>query len=108
MHRKDVTGTLDECTKDSTDDNNPLNDMGGIYHHGSGGIGRAFGSINANNVSIGGLVGMLFAEVIALFASPKKPVNLPATKKVKVDIGHITSGHTPSGDRNPKGNKTVF
>ena len=25
-----------------------------------------------------------------------------------MDIGHITSGHTPNGDRNPKGNKTVF
>ena len=43
VSRKDPTGTLEECTKDSSDDNNPLNDMGGVYHGGAGGgIWRAF------------------------------------------------------------------
>ena len=43
VSRKDPTGMLEECTKDSSDDNNPLNDMGGVYHGGAGGgIWRAF------------------------------------------------------------------
>ena len=37
VFRKDIAGTLDECTKDSSNDNNPLNDMGGIHHGGVGG-----------------------------------------------------------------------
>ena len=35
--RKDITGTWDVVNKDSTDDNNPLNDLGGLYHGGAGG-----------------------------------------------------------------------
>ena len=37
VYRKDIAGTWDVCTKDSTDDNNPLNDIGGVYHGGAGG-----------------------------------------------------------------------
>ena len=37
VYRKDTAGTWDVCTKDSADDNNPLNDMGGVYHGGTGG-----------------------------------------------------------------------
>ena len=38
----------------------------------------------------------------------KKPTNLPSWKKLKVDTGHILSGHTAGGSRNPNGNKTIF
>ena len=43
VYRIDISGTTDVCTKDSSEDNNPLNDMGGIYHGGAGGgIWREF------------------------------------------------------------------
>ena len=38
----------------------------------------------------------------------KKPPNLPARKKMTLDIDHIVSGHMPNGPRNPDGKKTVF
>ena len=44
MHRKDVTGTLDECTKDSTEDNNLLNDLGNPTGRGTGGCGSGVNS----------------------------------------------------------------
>ena len=38
--------------------------------------------------------------------SPKKPINLPSTKKVKIDMAHILSGHSAGGNRGP--NKDRF
>ena len=37
-----------------------------------------------------------------------KSANLPAKKKVSLDMEHISSGHMPDGDRNRDGKKTVF
>ena len=37
-----------------------------------------------------------------------KAPNLPSWKKLKLNLDHILSGHTPNGSRNPKGKKTVF
>ena len=38
---------------------------------------------------------------------PKSP-NLPAYKKMQIDMAHVASGHMPDGSRNPDGKKTVF
>ena len=52
VSRKDPTGTLEECTKDSTEDNKPLNDMGGVHRGGTGGGNTTktpSGNINSQN-----------------------------------------------------------
>ena len=38
VYRMDISGTTDVCTKDSTEDNNPLNDIGNPTGSGGGGV----------------------------------------------------------------------
>ena len=44
VYRMDAAGTWDICTKDSIDDNNPLDGMGGICYGGGGGCAYALSS----------------------------------------------------------------
>ena len=47
VYRMDAAGTWDICTKDSIDDNNPLDGMGGICYGGGGGCAYALSSAQA-------------------------------------------------------------
>ena len=56
----------------------------------------------------GGVIALGAVAGITYLANQKKPVNLPARRKVTIDIDHVISGHTPGGSRNPTGKKSVF
>ena len=55
-----------------------------------------------------GLVGLCVWQIVVYIKSRPKSPNLPAFKKLTIDMDHIMSGHSPGGGRNPKGNKSVF
>ena len=87
----------------------------------------ASGGFLATGLTIGGAnfwnpVGLVMLGIITIGAvtaagiwlynknqasKPKSP-NLPAYKKLSLDMDHIMSGHYPGGGRNPKGKKSVF
>ena len=104
--------------------NNPMNnhDPDGYFA-----MALASGGFLATGLTIGGAnfwnpVGLVMLGIVTIGAvtaagiwlynknqasKPKSP-NLPAYKKLSLDMDHIMSGHYPGGGRNPKGKKSVF
>ena len=91
--------------------NNPVNFCDPTGEFGLGTWLAAVASTNPVGIAVLAtvvVVGVVAAGVIVYNQQKKKPINLPSWKRLNIDMDHILSGHSPGGNRNPNGNKSVF
>ena len=101
VNRKDTSGTYDVCNMDTAENGSIFDDYANL-RGGGGGVSAGVAG------AVGAVVGTAVSAALVYSANKKKPVNLPSSKKVTIDMDHVISGHTPGGDRNPDGKKSVF